>query len=125
MGRMKTIFILVSIFLLAFVLYSCATDDEAESISDRIAQFCGDYNNSSNSIKNNFAPGSSLSNSDILYWNTFFGGSAANHVSIKYSIVSEGPPAQVSIICSKYPSGHAYTFSMTKDGDNWKISSIY
>jgi hypothetical protein len=125
MKKIKTVLFLLSLFVLTFVFYSCSTDDddEALSISERIVRFCDDYNNNRNSIKNNFTAGS-LANSDMAYWNTFFGGSASNHEKIKYSITSQGASSIVNITCSKYLSGHPFTFGMTQDGNNWKISSI-
>jgi hypothetical protein len=127
MKKMKMVLFLVSIFVLTFVFYSCSTDDdddEALSISERIIRFCDDYNNKRNSIKNNFAAGTSLANSDMAYWNTFFGGSASNHQAITYSITTQGSSSTVNIICARYSGGHPFTFVMLQDGDNWKISTI-
>jgi hypothetical protein len=128
MKKTRMAMLLVAVSLLVCAFYSCSTDDddedEALSISERITRFCDDYNNSRNRIRNNFVTGNALANSDISYWNMFFGGSASNHQPITYSITTAEAISTVTITCSKYSSGHVYTFAMMQEGDNWKISGI-
>ena len=114
---------IVSLCVLSFMVYSCSTDDETMSKSERLQAFFNDLNAGKTSkLYEHCHPSADMyaASRAPTVWNTIF---PSNQTPYSLDSYSGGSTVLHS---SSTLDGLSISFTMKEDGsDNWKISEIF